>query len=249
MRCTADDNLLSNGDLAEGTGAAPADWVHYSPFDHFSNSDITAFSWKGAPGTPGELTITNTQPDFARWSQTLSLTPGWYLLSGEMRIEGADSDLDAQLGVDQGKTALGVSPDPQRQAQWTQSAFYFKVGAVYERVRIDCQLNSTGVASFRNLRLVRYDGPRDPATTQYDFDLTWLYEVSLPKKKPRGLIGKKPHVPRRASKPFPHLPPPSNGTIWPVLAIMTSVVAVAIFGWVRLGGDALKDRHGAQDQS
>jgi hypothetical protein len=230
--CAAEDNLLPNGDLAEGTGAAPAAWIHFSPFDRF-NSDITVFSWKRAPGTPGELTITNLQPDFARWSQTLNLTPGWYLLSAELRIEDAGPDFDARLGVDQGKTTAGVSPDLHRPAQWIPSAFYFKVGAAYRQVRIDCLLNSPGTVSFRNLRLVRSEGARDPATTQYDLDLTWLHEVDWKRARAGRPAGRRRHPRKRT----PHSRRPSTGSFWPVLAFIASMAAVAIFGWVGLGGD------------
>ena len=69
----AQENMLPNGDLADGNGQAPSHW------DRLSLRPDTAaktFSWVRAPGELGELRINDQQTDFAKWRQTMELTPG-----------------------------------------------------------------------------------------------------------------------------------------------------------------------------
>ncbi len=241
VRCAAADNLLPNGDLSQGAGTAPADWVQRTLYGR-SGSNTTGFSWSHAPGAPAELRITEQANGLDRWIQALSLSAGWYLLSAEVRTEdlAPDTPTTAELGIDQSNQLWGVETDPQRYAQWTRTEVYFKVPASYPRVRIDCALKSPGRAFFRDLRLVRSDGPPSPASPQFNLDLLpcemairWL------PKRSRGsflqLIEQRVAQARNSGQTFVR-------RIWTVEAVMALTLLIAIAGWLALGDGRVRPR-------
>ena len=238
VRCSAAGNLLLNGDLSEGSGTTPADWAQRSLYG-WPRSD-TAFSWSHPPGTPAELRITEQANELDRWIQTVSLSAGWYLLNAEVRAEdlAPDTVATAELGIDQASELWGVETDSRRHAQWTRSEVYFKVPASYPRVRIDCALKSAGRAFFRNLRLVRSDGPPSPASPQFNLEL--LPCEMAPRWPPkRGTLRHLQLIEERVAQAR------SSGQslvrrIWTVEVVMALTLVIAIVGWLALGGGRVR---------
>jgi len=229
----AGDNLLPNAELTGGSGAAPAYWRHHSIYDAFP-SDIVSFSWFHPPGASGELRITGQTSDLARWMQTVSLNPGWYLLSAELRTEDLDPNTiaAAQIGIDQGDRLWTVETDPRQRAKWTSAGVYFKVASSYRQVRIDCAIQSPGKAFFRSLRLARLEGPPSPDSTQFDLDLLpceplrW-HERHSANEFRRSMQARAAEV-RAAGQPLVL-------RLWAPEAIMLLMAAIAVAGWLGLG--------------
>ena len=212
----AQENLLPNGDLAEGNGQAPSHW------DRLSLRPDTAaktFSWVRAPGELGELRITISKTDFARWRQTVKLTPGWYCLSGEIRVEEIDPGTDsAQMGISVEGRDLGWSPDPRRVAGWNRGTLYFKVGESTGDVDIVCQLvGSTGSARCRDIRLVRSSGPAQRGS--WAVDLETIHE-----RRPGREL---------RFKPQPFAKP--TGSFWTVIVTVLLLIGTTASGWLALG--------------
>ena len=82
--------LLINGDLSKGSENQPDEWR----VDAWVNDPTAvAFAWNHPPnGGPGEVEVTAIKENDARWLQSLSLTGGWYYLSGEIRTENVGND-------------------------------------------------------------------------------------------------------------------------------------------------------------
>jgi len=239
VRCAAAENLLPNGDLSEGSGTAPAAWAQRTVYPQY-RSEATGFSWSHAPGASAELRITAQANDLARWIQTLSLSAGWYLLSAELRAEdlAPDTVATAELGIDQANELWGVETDPQRHAQWTRTEVYFKVPASYPRVRIDCALKSPGRAFFRDLRLVRSDGPLSPTSAQFNLEsLPCEMAIRWPRKRVRGsllqLMEERVAQARSSGQSFVR-------RIWTVEVVMALTLAIAMAGWLALGGGRVR---------
>lgn len=63
--------LIRNGSFTEGAGGMPADWhtIAWTP-------DTARFGWEVSPGSAGTISITNDQPNDARWCQKVAVQPG-----------------------------------------------------------------------------------------------------------------------------------------------------------------------------
>jgi dolichyl-phosphate-mannose-protein mannosyltransferase len=158
--------------------------------------------------------VQNLRPDDARWMQSLSLKPGWYYASAEIRTENVAAN---QTGATISIMEDGVSsPDIRGTVAWQQVGFYLKVGQMGADVDVALRVGgygslTTGTAYFRNARVIRVDGPPPGATPVYDLAAI-----------------------RKASRPQP------VGSPVTLIAVFVALGAVALYGW-RLYGRALAE--------
>jgi hypothetical protein len=205
---TAEENLLHNGDLREGTLNDPADWRAES-----LRHDPKTFSWSQPPGAPGELQITSGKDVMARWSQTVNLTPGWYRLSGELRTENIEPEQgNAQIGVFAGGVIWSLPIKITRSPDWNSGVLYFKIGTPRE-VPIVCLLVAPrGTAHFRRILLTRTSAPPREAD-QVDLEAKLArFEQFTRRTVPQGFK-------------------PPTGSRWTVPATILTLVAVTLLGW------------------
>jgi hypothetical protein len=207
-----ESNILSNGNLTEGSGNIPNHW-HSESLGRAST-----FSWIHNPGEPGELRITSTRPGFARWSQAVHLDPGGYLITGETLNDDADRQTaGAMIGVHVDGRTFGLPQTANNSSNWTTGAIYLKVGDFGSDAEIVCQLEgSSGTASFRNLRLTRTAEP-PPEVMTVDLDSIFRERAQREKRA----------IPKSFEKP--------TGTPWTFPATMVLFAAVALSGWLVLG--------------
>jgi hypothetical protein len=203
---TAEENLLHNGDLREGTLNDPADWRAES-----LRHDPKTFSWSQPPGAPGELQITSGKDVMARWSQTVNLAPGWYRLSGELRTENIDQG-NAQIGVFAGGAIWSLPIKMTRSPDWNSGILYFKIGIPRE-VPIVCLLVAPrGTAHFRRLLLTTTSAPPREAD-QVDLETKLArFEQFTRRTVPQGFK-------------------PPTGSRWTVPATILMLVAITLLGW------------------
>jgi len=206
-----DDNLLSNGELVDGTGYRPSHWDRAITRP---SENTTMFSWIHQPGAAGELRLTNVNPNDSEWSQTVRLFAGLYYLSGEMRTEVMRGRLgDARIGIDHHERASFDFPSG-RTGRWTRGGMYFRVRNQAD-VEVFCRLQyRIGTASFRHLKLVPVADLPPQSAMAVDFD---------------RLVGSS-----RDAQPSAGYERPA-GSIWSVLVFMLLLAALTVSGWVGLG--------------
>lgn len=213
----AQGNLLHNGDLREGSAERPAGWVAANLFPQRADDILV---WVHPADGVAELQITSNGGDTAEWSQTLSLTPGWYHLSGELMTEGIERrSLPPVLGIRVRGHAYGWTPADT--STWQQGDFYFKTGSPQTEVTVACQFGPPGTAHFRHLRL----------TKEYGAPPTEARQVDLEKE-----VKKVARLDRRYSKPKLRRPyGPPVGSRWTIFALVLGLVAISVCGWMLLG--------------
>ena len=166
----AAQNLLQNGDFAKGSEDQPDNW-RIEAWINKPDSFVT--HWHAPGQEPGELEVDNLEPNDGRWMQPLSLTPGWYQLSVDIRTENVgDKEDGATISVMEDGI---MSPDIKGTSGWQRESLYLKVGAqgadvdVALRVGGFASLNS-GRAFFRNAVLEKIDAPPPNAAPTFDLD-------------------------------------------------------------------------------
>jgi hypothetical protein len=205
----ADDNLLRNGEFTQGTLNSPADWRAES-----LRRNPETFSWNHSPTAPGELQINSTAADFAQWSQKLRLGPGWYRLSGELRTDAVGPGQgNITIGIGVSGATVGVPTERRGLAPWSAGSLYFKVGAPLE-IRVIClSAGSSGVAHFRQLRLVATQPP-PPGVSQVNLE---------------DMLRQREHRARETgTKPFAH----PRGRRWTVPVAMGVLITITLCGWL-----------------
>jgi dolichyl-phosphate-mannose-protein mannosyltransferase len=172
-------DLLHNGDLSKGSGNQPDFWRTEA---WINDADAVAFNWTHpADGGAGQLEVHATKADDARWMQSLSLTPGWYHMTAEIRTE--------DVGADNSGATISVmedgimSPEVKGTSQWTQVGFYMRVGKKGADVEVALRIGgfgslNTGRAFFRNANVVAVDAP--PANAKPLFDLEKIRKDAEP---------------------------------------------------------------------
>lgn len=167
----AAQNLILNADLSRGGGNSPD---HWRTNGWMQSPSTTTYAWvHPSKGALGELDITNLGENDARWVQSLSLDPGWYYLSVEVRTERVGpvhygafvSLLDDDI----------KSPDIRGDSDWKTVGFYLKVGPrgadVDVALRLGGYMNLTrGHAAFRTPSLIGIAAPPSGAAPTYDLD-------------------------------------------------------------------------------
>jgi dolichyl-phosphate-mannose-protein mannosyltransferase len=213
----ADDapkNLLLNGDFAKGSEDQPDSWRTEA---WINNPDSFQAHWHQYTDKPSELEVDALKPNDARWMQPLTLAPGWYKISADIRTE--------DVGTKESGATISVmedgimSPEVHGTSDWQHVALYLKVGGhgadvdVALRVGGFGSLNS-GKAFFRNASLVSIDAPPPDATPTYD-----LMAI------------------RKQGEPVPH------GKPWSLVLTFAALAVLAFFGWRVYGDDDFRIFH------
>ncbi|HEX4209988.1 MAG TPA: hypothetical protein VHY56_06315 [Candidatus Binataceae bacterium] len=196
-------NLLNNGDLARGSGDSCDAWRNDA---WILAPDRSTFTWIAPEGGhPGELEVENLHENDARWTQTLSLTGGWYRLSVWARTEDV---LPYFTGADISVLEDGIaSADLKGTQPWQRLDLYLKVPTYGADVEVALRLGgyanlTRGKAFFHNPRVERISAP--PAGAAHVYDL--------------GEI-------RKADGPGP------IGSRWTLYATFLLLAVAAVIGW------------------
>jgi dolichyl-phosphate-mannose-protein mannosyltransferase len=205
----AEKNLFLNADLSKGAGNSPDHW-RTEGWD--SKPSVTNYKWVApAGGAAGQLVVDNSEPNDARWMQSLSLGPGWYYISAEIRTEDVPANqTGASISIlEDGITSL----DLKGTTPWSKQGFYLKVGRYGADIEVALRLGgygslNKGRAFFRNPSLVPVSAP--PQGAERVFDLAQI---------------------RKASET------PPVGKAWTLVAVFILLGIVAVVGW-RLFGEA-----------
>jgi hypothetical protein len=201
-------NLLINGDFATGSGTQPDEWRTEA---WINNPESFAYSWNPpTAGRPGELLVNNLKANDGRWMQSLTLSPGVYYLSAEIRTENVGpNDTGATISVmDDG----AMSRDIHGTTAWLKAGFYLKVGGKGADVEVALRVGgygslNSGRAFFRKASVMRLASLPTGASPLYD-----LVEM------------------RRAAAPEP------IGSPYTLVVTFALLATAAIIGW-RLFGE------------
>jgi hypothetical protein len=162
-------NLILNGNLAKGSGEQPDHWRTEAWVN-----DPTAFHYAWIhreTGGPGELEVEALKPNDARWMQTLTLSPGWYRFSAEVRTDNVGTRATgATISIMEDGA---MSPDIRGTTGWQRVALYLKVGSSGADVEVGLRVGgfgslNTGKAFFRDVQAERLSAPPPGATPVYD---------------------------------------------------------------------------------
>ena len=84
--CFADEqkNLLLNADFAKGSEDQPDSWRTEA---WINSPEAFQTHWHQYSDKPSEMEVDNLQANDGRWMQPLTLAPGWYQLSVDIRTE------------------------------------------------------------------------------------------------------------------------------------------------------------------
>jgi dolichyl-phosphate-mannose-protein mannosyltransferase len=185
----AGQELLHNADLSKGSENQPDDWRTEA---WVNEPSAVSFNWTHPPkGGPGELEVNALKPDDARWMQSLSLTPGWYYVSAEIRTE--------DIGADKSGATISVmedgimSPEVKGTSNWTRVGFYLRVGKKGADVQVALRVGgfgslNTGRAFYRNASATPIDAPPANAQPVYDIEKIRQAAQPVPIGKPYSLV-------------------------------------------------------------
>jgi len=204
----AANNLLQNGNFAKGSEDQPDEWRTEA---WINKPDAFICHWHAPQnGAPGELEVDNLQANDGRWMQPLSLSPGWYQLSADIRTENVGTKEDgASISIMEDGI---MSPEIRGTAGWQRVSLYLKVGGKGADVDVALRIGgfaslNTGRAFFRNATLVAIDAP--PPNAAPTFDLMSI---------------------RQEAAPVP------LGSHWSMVLTFAVLISIACLGW-RMFGD------------
>ena len=207
----AAQNLLQNGNFAKGSEDQPDEWRTEA---WINKPDAFVCHWHPPQnGAPGELEVDNLQANGGRWMQPLSLGPGWYQLSADIRTENVATKEDgASISIMEDGI---MSPEIRGTSGWQRVSLYLKVGGKGADVDVALRVGgfaslNTGRAFFRNATLVAVDAP--PPNAAPTFDLMSI---------------------RQEAAPVP------LGSHWSMVLTFAVLIAIAYLGW-RMFGDVAK---------
>lgn len=182
-------NLLVNGDLAKGSEHQPDDWRTEA---WLNDPDAFSYDWTHpAAGGPGELKVTALKANDARWMQALSLQPGWYHITAEVRTEKVGTQA---TGASVSIMEDGImSADIRGTSGWQPVGLYMKVGGQGADVQIALRVGgfgslNTGTAYFRNARVEKIAAPPAGAAQVYDLAAIRKAAEPLPIGQPITLV-------------------------------------------------------------
>ena len=211
----AGEKVPPDGDLIDGAGTDPGDWLHVSQVYLKPEQAEHIFQWVHIQGHPSELQLSNPKRNVLRWERTVRLAPGLYHLTGEIRTEGLRPNLDlGNIGLELSRNMFGLSWLEQDQSsEWRKGELYFKVGDGDRDVDITCKLEGRGTVSCRRLILAKVATPVPNGINVIDLD-----------KYPEE---------QHAQKPRPYDKP--GGQIWTLFLTIVVLLAITVSGWIALG--------------
>jgi dolichyl-phosphate-mannose-protein mannosyltransferase len=204
--CAA-NNLLQNGNFAKGSEDQPDEWRTEA---WINKPDAFVCHWHPPQnGAPGELEVNNLQANDGRWMQPLSLGPGWYQLSADIRTEN--------VGAKEDGASISIMEDGIMSAEirgttgWQRVSLYLKVSGKGADVDVALRVGgfaslNTGRAFFRNATLIAVDAP--PPNAAPTFDLASI---------------------RKEAAPVP------LGKNWSMVVTFALLIAIACLGWFLYG--------------
>jgi hypothetical protein len=185
----AQQNLLVNADLARGSSNHPDFWRSEA---WVNSPEAFAYGWdRASREQPAQVRIDNLRPNDARLIQSLTLAPGWYHITAEIRTE--------RVGAEQTGATISIledsimSPDVKGDTGWATVGFYLLVGASGANVDVALRLGgygslNTGRAFFRRPRVVAVAEPPATATPTYDLGLIRVQLAPKPIGSPLSLV-------------------------------------------------------------
>jgi hypothetical protein len=201
-RASAAKNLLINGDFSKGSEDQPDEWRTEA---WIQKPDAFATHWHAPGKDPGEMEVDNLQANDGRWKQSLSLAPGWYQLSADIRTENVgDKETGASISVMEDGI---MSPELKGTSDWRRVSLYLKVGTGGADIDVALRIGgfaslNTGRAFFRNAVLEKIDAPPPNATPTFDL-------ASI----------------RKEAEPVP------IGKWWSMVLTFMALAAIAVVGW------------------
>jgi len=172
-------NLILNGDLAKGSEQQPDDWRTEA---WVNEPAAFAYTWiHPQNGAPGQLVVNAIKPNDARWMQSVTLAPGWYHFSAEVRTENVGTkETGATISIMEDGA---MSPDIRGTTGWQTVGFYLQVGASGADVEVALRVGgygslNTGRAFFRNVHAEKVTSPPPGAAPIYD--LTAIRKAAQP---------------------------------------------------------------------
>jgi hypothetical protein len=164
----AQKNLLLNGDFAKGSEDQPDSWRTEA---WINNPESFQAHWHQYTDKPSELEVDALKPNDARWMQPLTVGPGWYKLSVDIRTENVGTkESGATISVMEDGI---MSPELHGTSDWKNVALYLKVGGHGADIDVALRIGgfgslNSGKAFLRNASLVKIDAPPPDATPTYD---------------------------------------------------------------------------------
>jgi len=222
----ADNNLIVNGDFNSAGGGVPTGWsIHTLPGCGFR------FEVHQRSGTPGEFELINEEPVESALQQSVTLKPGWYLFTAEIKTEslgtaGSPPQLfarSATLPIQTMAHPLGWTDD------WKTLHLTFRAGTKVPEVVVGFGLGNwgrpnTGRLLIRNPTLVSTGAPSSVIGSA-DLD-----------------VEENPDLEKIAETKFAQLYAlreektivPSNrlSARWTVVAVYSALVVIAFIGWL-----------------
>ena len=152
------DNLLLNPDLTEGTGDTPDYWHRAAYAQGASELTWNLDQW------PGQLEISNIQPNDARWDYDFHLDPGWYHFTASISTRNVP-ETGAGAGASLCLMGIGLcTPWLQGTSDWQTRGFYVKAGDDGLDSTLSCRLGgysamNTGEAFCKDISAVQVNEP------------------------------------------------------------------------------------------
>ena len=172
-------NLILNGDLTKGSEQQPDDWRTEA---WVNEPAAFAYTWiHPQNAAPGQLEVNAIKPNDARWMQSLTLAPGWYHFSAEVRTENVGTkETGATISIMEDGA---MSADIRGTTGWQTVGFYLQVGASGADVEVALRVGgygslNTGRGFFRNVHAEKVTSPPPGATPAYD--LTAIRKAAQP---------------------------------------------------------------------
>lgn len=180
-KARAEKNLLINGGFKRGSGNSVDEWRTDA---WILTSGTTDYLWIPPEGDrAGEIELFSRHDNDARWVQQVSLVPGWYYISAEVRTVGV---LPTFTGANVSVLEDGiVSGNLRGDNDWHRLGLYLRVGPrganVDVALRLGGYMNLTrGRAFFRDAIVVKVSGPPAGADHVFDLDQVRKEEVTGP---------------------------------------------------------------------
>ena len=186
----ADDqkNLLLNGDFKKGSEDQPDSWRTEA---WINDPDSFATHWHSYTDKPSEMEVDNLKPNDGRWMQPLTVPPGWYQLSVDVRTENVGAK---ESGASMSVMEDGImSADIHGTTDWQRVTLYLKVGGKGADIDVALRIGgfgslNSGKAFFRNATLFAIAAPPPNATPTYDLNAIRLQGAPVPIGSPISLI-------------------------------------------------------------
>jgi len=181
-------NLLLNGDFAKGSEDQPDSWRTES---WINSPDAFQTHWHSYADKPSETEVDNLQANDGRWMQPLTVAPGWYQLSADVRTENVGAkESGASISVMEDGI---MSADIHGTTDWQRVTLYLKVSGQGADIDVALRVGgfgslNTGKAFFRNASLIAIDAPPPNATPTYDLNAIRQQSAPAPIGSPISLV-------------------------------------------------------------